>query len=477
VRQSPEDRRRLFKWLAVSSLVAVLCSINSGAAMATRYLTAADVSSTTPWGPTFQGLRMSLRLFRASVQAGDPVLATVDLENLGPDRSDFLNCKHQDRFEFEIARDQRQAIRKRVSVESCGSTPESSRLNHGNVVEVTFRLDDKNTLSDPGSYTLSVGFHNRNIASLVSNAVKVVIASRTAGGAYEFLADQSVPTAFEPIIAELRAHTRVPILVPIYLIDAPNTTVGEIEAVAPTSYTIQMSMGTRCHKSLYCRFGMLQGELISAASLPLTGTKVAFERGISGYYTAATCGANCDDSDLAFDYEGYRYTVGIEARRMADVVLLAQSLVRISETRATPRVARALSPVFAPIIKSLRSQTKVPLWLPAILPENDFPIYARLGEVTSKSFEIILEYDPDCRGATACQYGMLYAKLPGRDTPPGVKVRLANGLAAHFLLATCGASCGDSVLTWDIKGYRYSEELKAGPEAEMIAEANSVALF
>ena len=39
----------------------------------------------------------------------------------------------------------------------------------------------------------------------MSNAVKVVIAPRVAGGAYEFPADQSVPTAFKPIIAELFA--------------------------------------------------------------------------------------------------------------------------------------------------------------------------------------------------------------------------------------------------------------------------------
>jgi hypothetical protein len=144
---------------------------------------------------------------------------------------------------------------------------------------------------------------------------------------------------------------------------------------------------------------------------------------------------------------------------------------------ATPNAVPTPNPIFAPLISTLHSKTSVPLLLPTVMPQNDLPIYASIGNATSTAFRVILERSTDCDGAYACQYGRYAGKISS-GTPPGVPVQLANGITAYFQAATCGgAGCTASVLAWNVNGYEYSEENKAGQQADMVSEANSVASF
>ncbi|HEY5095221.1 MAG TPA: hypothetical protein VII69_08920 [Candidatus Eremiobacteraceae bacterium] len=58
----------------------------------------------------------------------------------------------------------------------------------------------------------------------------------------------------------------------------------------------------------------------------MTGSRLAFEPGVTGFFSRAVCSANCNESVLEFDYRGYRYSVGVEAAARATVLKTAQSL-------------------------------------------------------------------------------------------------------------------------------------------------------
>src|SRR6202011_4821666 len=84
-----------------------------------EFLTPDNIPSSAAWGPSSQGLRLSLHLNQSKVQMGFPVLATVDLENLGPDREVSLGCDEQTWYDVSIADSQRKAIPRKPSAMDC----------------------------------------------------------------------------------------------------------------------------------------------------------------------------------------------------------------------------------------------------------------------------------------------------------------------------------------------------------------------
>jgi hypothetical protein len=85
-------------------------------------------------------------------------------------------------------------------------------------------------------------------------------------------------------------------------------------------------MGNECHTGMYCRFGTIHGERITSQTPPLTGSRLVFDPGVTGFFTRSVRSANCNESVLGFDYRGYRYSVGVEAAARATALKTAQSL-------------------------------------------------------------------------------------------------------------------------------------------------------
>jgi hypothetical protein len=158
-----------------------------------EFLTPDNIPSNTAWGPSAQGLRLSIHLNQSKVQMGFPVLATVDLENLGPDREVSLGCDEQTWYEVSIADSQEKAIPRKPSAMDCSHLSISSSVGHNTVIESSIRLDNKYDLSKADSYTVTAtsnihfenaadssetrSFNNAVLASLVSNAASVTVAT------------------------------------------------------------------------------------------------------------------------------------------------------------------------------------------------------------------------------------------------------------------------------------------------------------
>jgi hypothetical protein len=195
--------------LAKATLVLIACAAFGSQARAMRFLTVTDVPTTASWGATSHGMRLSLSLNQTSVSVGDPILATIDLENLGPVREVFLGCNMEDWYDIKIVDGVGRMIpHQRVGPVDCYSTPSSSTLKYDSVLEVTIRLDNIFRISEAGSYTVTAtstlhppyiphldangnqAYDSPIIASLVSNSTKIVVTTGKASKANVFPADR-----------------------------------------------------------------------------------------------------------------------------------------------------------------------------------------------------------------------------------------------------------------------------------------------
>jgi hypothetical protein len=166
-----------------------------------RDLTVSDVPSTASWGPTVNGLRLSLNVNRTNFRVGDAVTATLYFENLGPDRNLGLECYEWGRYNFSIVDAQGGAIARKPITRTidCYTNPSSWPLKHDAVIESTLILNDEYDIATAGSYTVTATstihlpafdtvdsngkqiFNFPILASLRSNDVSVTVAPTLPG--------------------------------------------------------------------------------------------------------------------------------------------------------------------------------------------------------------------------------------------------------------------------------------------------------
>jgi hypothetical protein len=126
--------------------------------------------------------------------------------------------------------------------------------------------------------------------------------------------------------------------------------------------------------------------------------------------------------------------------------------------------------IFKPVMPALRT-TGVPLLLPTQPLLNKY--HATVTSKKAGHYIVNIGYTPGCNG-NACTWGDLYAdKLVGGKKPAGKPVMLAGGHTGYYVNFSCGASCGESTLTVDVKGYRYQYSIKAGKKSAVVAMAGS----
>ncbi len=143
----------------------------------------------------------------------------------------------------------------------------------------------------------------------------------------------------------------------------------------------------------------------------------------------------------------------------------------------TSSINQIVNSIFKPIIPTLKKKTRVPLWLPNYIPESDgdIPLYAQLETVTAKSYSILLGFDPECNGGTACRLGSVSGEMINSKNKmlKGKKIILSRKRQGYFVDAICGANCSDSTLSWQEKGYLYKLTIKAGDLKTLVKMANS----
>lgn len=131
---------------------------------------------------------------------------------------------------------------------------------------------------------------------------------------------------FTEVVPELTAETNVPVVLPTYVPnDGQSPVYAVLESATPSQYSVILGYSEDCQGGTACRLGTVTAE--SATSTPLAGEKVGLVNGVTGYFTEATCGANCSDATLSWEQNGNRYTVGIKAGEVETLVKMANSAI------------------------------------------------------------------------------------------------------------------------------------------------------
>lgn len=136
-------------------------------------------------------------------------------------------------------------------------------------------------------------------------------------------------TIFQSVLPALKQKTRVPLRLPTYLATENETykLYAIVETATPARYQLQLAFDPECNGGNACRYGFVAGQTVRSRAGRLKGKAVKLARGITGYFIDATCGANCTDSTLSWNQDGYRYTVGVKAGRVATLRKIANSAI------------------------------------------------------------------------------------------------------------------------------------------------------
>lgn len=147
----------------------------------------------------------------------------------------------------------------------------------------------------------------------------------------------------------------------------------------------------------------------------------------------------------------------------------SSNLVAFSKTESTP------NHIFQPIRSKIQKQTKIPVFLPSYIPESDHPrLLAIVEKVNSAEYKIMLAFDENCTGGTACHLGSISGNsVEANFVPDGEEVTLANHITGYFINANCGANCSDATLSWIENNIHYQVALKAGKQDTLVKMANS----
>lgn len=153
---------------------------------------------------------------------------------------------------------------------------------------------------------------------------------------------------FRSILPQLQTKARVPLLLPAYVPKEDYPLYVTINTIEPERYELTIGATEDCNGGNYCRYGTVSGQRITS-STPSVAEEYAFlndpqyqptERspekmgqvtlanGIKGYFIPYVCGANCDDSKVIWEQNGYRYLVGLKREKKRAVVEMANSAIK-----------------------------------------------------------------------------------------------------------------------------------------------------
>lgn len=143
---------------------------------------------------------------------------------------------------------------------------------------------------------------------------------------------QTQPHAiFSNLLPKLKVQTELPVRLPAYIpeLEGSNRLYALLESVNASEYRIQLAFTEDCTGENACRLGSIFAEAITAQSPDLTGKTVALADGITGYFTDATCGANCSDAALTWQQDSVRYTIAVKAGKVETLARMANSAITI----------------------------------------------------------------------------------------------------------------------------------------------------
>jgi hypothetical protein len=129
--------------------------------------------------------------------------------------------------------------------------------------------------------------------------------------------------------------------------------------------------------------------------------------------------------------------------------------------------------------------TEIPPMLPTtFMIADEMALYPYVLTMETGLYEISLDFGEDCKGATACHFGVLAGSLTSGnelystpnifvDVDRAVPVTLANGIQGYYIEGLCGASCSNSLIVWVQDFYQYIIGSKGASQAFLLDIVNS----
>ncbi len=137
-----------------------------------------------------------------------------------------------------------------------------------------------------------------------------------------------ISPVFNSVLPDLRRQHEVAVVLPTFI---PGTSVGPVYAIIERSdkpgYSVVLGYTPDCTGGNACRVGTVGGQPVSSGAADLTGTTVKLTNGVTGYFVASTCGANCSDATLTWKQGQGVYTVGIKAGKLPELTQMANSAI------------------------------------------------------------------------------------------------------------------------------------------------------
>lgn len=161
--------------------------------------------------------------------------------------------------------------------------------------------------------------------------------------------NQSQPyPIFRPVLSQLITKTRVPLALPAYVPREDYPLYVTVNAAEPGQYELTIGDSQDCSGGNYCRYGTVSGQRLTSSTpsveeeyaflsepqyqptqrSPEKMGRVTLANGIRGYFIPYVCGANCDDSKVIWEQNGYRYSVGLKRADKKVVVEMANSAIQ-----------------------------------------------------------------------------------------------------------------------------------------------------
>jgi len=161
---------------------------------------------------------------------------------------------------------------------------------------------------------------------------------------------------YRSVVGMISEQSELPVRLPSYLAGyaARVEEAGEINRqvyfpylvdVHPTTYTVSLSTSDRCLGATACQFYSVKAELITATTpdfsnlveemkenpgfedLNLRTLQLGANGSVEGIFLPSRCLAYCTETQVIFDDQGVRYTVGEKAGAADDVVKMANSML------------------------------------------------------------------------------------------------------------------------------------------------------
>ena len=138
---------------------------------------------------------------------------------------------------------------------------------------------------------------------------------------------------YQPILADLKAQTKIPILLPtVFGSNVTQKLYPILSDTNDTEYTVNLNFTPDCvgHACYYGQVFGLTDDGTNSKNILTGDTTVDLTNDITGYFTDYSCGASCSDSRLAWESDdGYMYVLSINSGLQDDMVKMANAMITL----------------------------------------------------------------------------------------------------------------------------------------------------